>query len=149
MNGNPSAPANFAEAINRSLNLVAATVLGLTAIAFGSDLFAEAESIDKVDDTLLAVVGLIAVLGYFTGRHWAMRSPVPVILAALALAIQAIGVVLEMGDPNAIGDDIPGMIVYVPLLIVLAILYSVHGQYLATAPSAAVANPPGAGTAGR
>lgn len=149
MAGNPSAPANFAEAINRSLNLVAATALGITALAFGSDLFAEAESIDKVDDTLLAVVGLIAVIWYFTGRHWATRSSVPVILAALALAVQAMGVVLEIGDPNAVGDDIPGMIVYVPLLIVLAVLYSVNGRYLAAAPSASVGNPPGAGTAGR
>ena len=144
-----SAPANFAEAINRAYNLVAATALGITALAFGSDLFVEADSIDKVDDSLLAVIGLAAVIWYFTSRHWAKRSQVPLLLTALALVVQIVGFGLELGDPAALGDDIPGLLVYVPLLTIVAMVYSLNGRYLSASPAAREVSPGGTDTSSR
>lgn len=132
---NPSNPVNFAEAINRGLNLVAVVALGLTGLTFGSDLFMEADPMDKIDNTLLLVIGVVAVVWYFMGRHWAQRSAVPVYLAAAALLAQIAGFVIEIGDPTALGDDIPGLILFVPLLIILAAIYSMNGRYLAAGPS--------------
>lgn len=91
----------------------------------------EADPIDKIDNSLLAVLGVIAVVWYFTGRHWARRSAVPVYLGAAALLVQIAGFALEIGDPTALGDDIPGLLLYVPLLIILVALYSLNGRYLA------------------
>lgn len=131
MANDSSVPAGYAEAINRACNLFVAGLLGITALAFGSDLFVEVDPIDKVDNTLLALLGVIAVAWYFTGRHWAKRSSFPVILMALALVVQIAGFVIEMGDPTALGDDIPGLTVYVPGLIIAASIYSFNGRYLA------------------
>ena len=130
MANDTSTPASYAEAINRAFNLVVATLLGITALAFGSDLLVEVDPIDKIDNSLLALLGVIAVVWYFTGRHWAKRSSFPLILVALALIVQIAGFVIEIGDPTALGDDIPGLTVYVPALIIAAALYSFNGRYL-------------------
>ncbi len=140
-----SNPASYAEAINRALNLVAAGALGLTALTFGADLVLEADPIDKVDNSLLAVIGVVAVVWYFMGRHWAKRSAVPVYLGAAALLVQIAGFALEIGDPTALGDDIPGLILYVPLLIILVALYSLNGRYLALGPPGGIPTASGSG----
>lgn len=127
----------LSESVNRALNLLVATALGLTGLTFGSDLFAETDPIDKLDNTLLAVVGVVAVVWYFTGRHWAQRSRVPMVLAAVALLVQLVGVAIEIGDPTALGDDIPGMVLFVPLLVIVTALYSINGRYLKALPAQA------------
>lgn len=135
MSNEPSDQISVADAVNRSLNLLVTTVLAVTALTFGSDLFAEADAIDKVDNTLLVVVGVVAVVWYFMGRNWAKRSSIPVLLAAAAVGVQILGFVIEIGDSLALGDDIPGMIVFVSLLIIVAIIYRVNGRYLGVPPA--------------
>ncbi len=125
---------SFADSVNRSLNLLVVTVLGITALSFGSDLLVETEPLDKVDNTLLVVLGVAGVAWYFIRRNWAQRSPIPVALAAFAVIAQIVGFVIEIGDPTALGDDIPGMTVFVPLLVIAAVLYSINGRYLAAGP---------------
>lgn len=143
-----SAPTDFAEAVNRACNLLVTAILGITALAFGSDLFVEADMVDKVDNTLLLVLGVVAVVWYFTGRHWAKRSSMPVILAALALVVQIAGFVIEIGDPTALGDDIPGLLVFGSGLVIVAAVYYLNGRYLALVPSSREAAPPGGRTPG-
>ncbi len=127
----PGVPATWEEALNRGLNLLVAVALGVSGLTFGSDLFAEMDALDKIDNSLLALVGVVAVVWYFTGRHWAQRSAVPVYLTVAALAAQVLGLGIEMGDSNALGDDIPGMILYVTLLVVVVLIYQANGRYLA------------------
>jgi peptidoglycan/LPS O-acetylase OafA/YrhL len=138
---NGSTPANYSEAINRAYNLVVATVLGITGLAFGSDLLGEAEVFDKLDDSLLAALGLIAVIWYFVDRNWAKRSSVPLLLAGLAFVVQIGGFVIEFGDPTAVGDDFPGILVFLPLLIIVAVLYALNGRYLVEGPSTSGGTP--------
>lgn len=140
MAGKPSDIPSLSESINRSLNLLVAAVLGVTALAFGSDLLVEADPVDKIDNTLLVVVGVVAVAWYFIGRNWGKRTVTPVILAGAALAAQIAGVGVEAGDSVAIGDDIPGMIVFVTTLIIVIVVYSMNGKYLA---AGAPTNPAG------
>lgn len=128
-------PVDLREAANRSVNLVAATVLGLVALTFGSEVFNEMDSIDKVDNTLILIVGVACVAWYFVGRNWAKRSALPLVFAGAALGAQIVGVVLEYQDPVAFGDDIPGMILFVPLLVILAILYRQAGRLAVPAPA--------------
>ena len=136
MSSSPASPISAAEAVNRSLNLVVTTLLGITALTFGSEIFVEVDSIDKVDNTLLVVIGVIAVAWYFMGHNWARRTTMPVVLAAAAVGAQIVGFGIEIGDTVALGDDIPGMIVFVSLLIISAVVYSVNGRYLAALSSA-------------
>lgn len=138
--GNPS-PMSLADSINRGFNLSAVLALGIAGLTFGSDLFAETDPVDKIDNTLLALVGVIAVAWYFTGRHWAQRTPIPLYFAIAALGVQVLGLSIEIGDPTALGDDIPGMILFVALLVVLALIYSANGRHLAS-----IAPAPGPGS---
>ena len=125
------------DAVNRGFNMMIATILGLTALTFGSEIFGEPDAVDKLDNTFIAIVGVIAVVWYFMGRNWARRSGVPVMLVGAALVAQIFGIFVEIGDPTAIGDDIPGLIIFVALLIVSLVLYSAHGRMLAQAASPA------------
>ena len=118
------------DAINRGYNLLVTVILGLTGLTFGSEIIAEADPIDKLDNTLLAVVGIVAVVWYFMGRHWVQRSLVPLGLVLGALIIQVAGVAIEVGDPTAIGDDIPGMIIFTSLLVVVGVLWSANGRLI-------------------
>ncbi len=130
MASKPTEQISFAESVNRSLNLLVATILGITALAFGGEIFLEDELIDKVDNTLIVVIGVVAVAWYFLGRNWAGRSRMPVILASATVVAQIIGIGLEFNDPPALGDDIPGLLVFGSLLIIAAIVYTMNGRYL-------------------
>jgi len=121
------------EAVHRGYNMLIATVLGLTALTFGTELFVEADAVDKIDNTLLAAIGVVAVVWYFLGKNWTRRSAIPLGLVAAALLVQIFGVLVELDDPTALGDDIPGMILFTPLLILAAVLYSMNAKLLASA----------------
>ncbi|MCI4354452.1 MAG: hypothetical protein L3K06_03715 [Thermoplasmata archaeon] len=112
------------DAINQGFNRMAAAILGIAGLGFGSLIFEEADPIDKVDNSILVVVAILAVAWYFTARHRFERSPIPVLLAGLAVAGQILGIGIEYADATAIGDDIGGTLVYLPTLIVLYLVYS-------------------------
>ena len=117
-------------AINRGFNQLAAGVLGLAGLAFGSLIFEEADPIDKVDNVILVLVAIVAVGWYFMGNHRYERSATPIALAGAALAGQLVGIAIESADPAALGDDIGGMLLFVPLLILLILVNSYDHQLL-------------------
>ena len=125
-----------AEAVNRGFNMLVAAFLGLAGLTFGSDLFVETDPIDKLDNALLAVVGVIAVGWYLMGRHRFESGLTPFALAGAALVVQIGAFALEAGDSTAIADDIPGMIIFVTFLIVLAVVRSANRKVVASAPQA-------------
>lgn len=107
----------------RGYNLMAAAFLFLIGIGMGTNAIPEADFLDKIDDLSLLTIGLIAVLWYLSmGRT--SRSIVPVVLTALALAAQVLGVVLEVSDKDAFGDNIGGMVILVPFLLFMIWQYA-------------------------
>ena len=103
--------------VYRGYNLMISSVLVLSGLAFGAVLFAEEDLPDKIDDAGLLIVAILAALWYlFSGSRYA-RSIVPVALAALALAIQVIAVPIENDDQNAFGDNIGGLMLFIPFLV--------------------------------
>ncbi len=121
---------SLSDAIHRGFNIFVVAALGLTGLAFGSDILPELmdKPIYATDDLLLAVIGLVAVTWYFVGRHRYQRSSLPLVLVGLALLVQAAGFVIELGDSGDLGDDIAGLILFVALLIVAALVYRADGQ---------------------
>jgi len=105
------------EAINRGYNLMVTAVLFFAGLAFGTVAIAEADAIDKVDDIGLLVVGAIAVIWYLSRDHRTRHSQVPVLLAIVALIAQLSAIVFERDDPTAFGDNIGGIILFVPFVI--------------------------------
>jgi hypothetical protein len=108
---------------HRGYNLMAAAFLFFIGLGMGSNAIPEANFPDKIDDLALLTIGLITVLWYLTiGRT--RRSIAPVVLTALALAAQVLGVVLEVSDKDAFGDNIGGMVILVPFLLFMIWQYA-------------------------
>ena len=126
------------DAINRGYNMLIATILGLTALAFGTDIIPEAG--DKLvyitDDLLLVIIGVAAVTWYFVGRNSYSRTLVPIVFVVLALLAQVAGFVIEIGDVGDLGDDIAGLVLLSALLIVAVVLYSGNRRLLEKAAAA-------------
>jgi FtsH-binding integral membrane protein len=125
----PSSPFRFCEggdsvtnqeAVNRGYNLMICAILFAAGCAFGSVLAAERDLNDMVDDAWLLITGILAVMWYLFAGSRLKRSPIPLGFAALAAVGQAVGVVLEASDKNALGDNIGGSILY-GIVLVLAI----------------------------
>lgn len=110
------------EAINRGYNLMLTAFLALGGIAFGTVITEETDLPDKVDDAGFLILGIVAVIWYLTSKK-TQRSIVPVILAAVAVVVQIVGVVLEFGDEKAFGDNIGGMFLFIPLLVFASLQY--------------------------
>ena len=118
-------------AINRGYNLLACTVLALAGLAFGTVVFEEADLLDKVDDIGFLVIGALAVIWYLVGRNRFKRSLAPIVLSGIAIIIQVVGLVLEKDDPASFGDNIGGMWLFVPLLVVLVVQFYLNRRHLA------------------
>jgi hypothetical protein len=110
------------DAINRGYNLMITAFLALGGIAFGTVITEENDFADKIDDGGFLILGIVAVIWYLTSKK-NHRSIVPIILAAVAVVVQIVGVVLENGDEKAFGDNIGGIFLWIPLLVFAALQY--------------------------
>jgi hypothetical protein len=129
------------DAVNRGYNLLACAILALAGLGFGMVVFDEVDWIDRVDDIGLLVVGALAVIWYLVGRNRFKRSVTPIMLSVLALLAQIFGVIFEHDDPGAFGDNIGGMFMLVPLLILLIVLYIRNRQLVDASEEALPAQP--------
>jgi hypothetical protein len=123
---------------NRWYNLLATSVLCLGGLTFGSVLFQEQDLSDKVDDGGFLVIAALALGWYLWSGNRFKRSPVPILLGALALVVQVLGLVLERDDPKAFGDNIGGMFFFALAMGLIAFQYrrtSVQGSSLAGRPT--------------
>ena len=69
------------KSINRTVNLLGAAIAGLAGFAFAPEAIIEPDVIDKVDDTLILVVGVVAIVWYLRNRY--IRSIAPVVFVGL------------------------------------------------------------------
>lgn len=118
------------EAVNRGYNMLAATLLLVVGLGFSEMIFGEPDWPDKIDNTILLLVGLSAAGWYLTGSHRFQRSPVPIVLGGIALLGQIAGFAIEQADPSALGDDFGGLTIYIVTLIALIVLYSANRKYV-------------------
>jgi hypothetical protein len=131
-------------AINRGYNLLACTALALAGLAFGTIVFEEADLLDKVDDIGFLVIGAVAITWYLVGCNRFKRSVVPIVLSGIAIIVQVVGLVLEKDDPASFGDNIGGMWLFVPLLVVLVVQFYVNRRHLAASAEVTPASEPSA-----
>lgn len=132
------------DAVNRGYNLLASTVLALAGLAFGTVAFEEGGLLDKVDDIGFLAIGAIAVIWYLVGHNRFKRSVVPIVLSAIAIIVQVVGLVLEKDDPGSFGDNIGGMWLFVPLFVFLVVQFYVNRRHLAASVELASASKPSA-----
>ena len=104
---------NITESANRAVNLLATAIVSLAGFAFGPEAILEKDIPDKIDDTLLFLLGLLAIWWYNRARNRFVRSVMPVALVALALVIKIGAILVEFDDASSVGDDFGGLILFV------------------------------------
>jgi len=105
------------QALNRGYNLMLTAILVLTGIAFFSGGIRENDFTDKLDDAALLALGIILLVWYLIGQNRFSRSWIPVVIVLLALPVQIYGLLNEISDKEAVGNDYGGMFIYVPLAL--------------------------------
>ena len=111
------------EAYLRGNNLIATGILGLAGFAFMSEIFMETEIPFKIDDILVLVYGIVAIIWFNTGRNRFMRSAMPVILTVLGLLTKIGAIILEHKEADDVGDDFGGLILFVLATVTVLWLY--------------------------
>jgi hypothetical protein len=104
---------SISESINRGYNLLVTSIVSLAGLAFLPEAFLEKDIPDKVDDTLLFVIGMLGIWWYNRGDNRFKHSIVPVVLVIVAFAAKVMAVVVEFDDAEAVGDDFGGLILFV------------------------------------
>jgi len=103
---------NVAQSTNRTVNLLAATIVGLSAFAFLPEAFIEPELIDKVDDGALFLLGIVGIVWYLRTASKYQRSIWPIVLLVAALLIKIFAISVEFPDPADVGDDFGGLVLF-------------------------------------
>ena len=122
------------QALNRGYNLMLTAFLLLTGIAFTSGGIRENDLTDKLDDLGLLALGIILLVWYLMRENRLQRSLVPVLMVVLALFVQIYGLLNEISDKEAVGNDIGGMFIYVPLVFFALYQYLRRPRVEATRP---------------
>jgi FtsH-binding integral membrane protein len=112
------------DALNRGYNLLGVGIIVLSGLSFFSGLPAEIDHpVHAVDEILLAVLALVALIWYLSGRNKFSRTVLPIVFAVVALAIKVLGVILEASDPQDVGDEFGALVLFVALIILLVWQY--------------------------
>jgi hypothetical protein len=61
--------------------------------------------------------GIVLLVWYLIGENRFQRSLVPVVVILLAVPLQIWGLISEINDKEAVGNDIGGMFIYIPLAL--------------------------------
>jgi len=121
------------EAINRANNLMGSAIVALAGFAFLPEAFVEDEWQHKIDEGLLFVLGIIAIVWYKTGKNRFTRSIAPIVLSSIALVIKIIGMIIEHADKEDAGDEFGGIILFALATIFIIYLYKKSKKLLESA----------------
>jgi uncharacterized membrane protein YadS len=111
-------------ALNRGYNLLGVGVIAISGLSFFTDLPAEIDHLSHiVDESLLALLALVAFVWYLIGRNKYSRTVIPIVFAVLGLGIKVLGLVLEFSDPEDRGDEFGALVLFAVLIIVLVWQY--------------------------
>ena len=93
------------EAINRGNNLLMSGSLAVLGFGLIPEILRETEWIDRGDDIILALLAITISGWYLSGKNRFQRSFVPFGLLIVTLVTKIAGLSLEIGDPDAAGDE--------------------------------------------
>lgn len=110
---------NIRDAIFRSYNLLGATIVGISGLAFFPEIFTEDELTHKLDEGVLFLLAIGSIVWYFVGRNRYSRTIIPILFVAGALIMKVIAFLLEAGDPADQGDEFGAIILFVLALVLV------------------------------
>ena len=119
---------NITQSINRTVNLLGVAIAGLAGFAFAPEAIIEPDWIDKVDDTLIFVIGIAAIVWYLQNGNRYARTIIPIILVGVGLLLKIFAVAVEFADPQDVGDDFGGLILFALAVALLIYEYVKAGR---------------------
>ena len=111
------------QSLNRTVNLLGASVAGLAGFAFAPEAIIEPDLIDKVDDTLIFLLGIAAIVWYLRKGNRFLRSITPIGFVVVALLLKIFAIAVEFPEPADVGDDFGGLILFALSTGLLVYLY--------------------------
>ena len=111
------------EAINRGNNLLGVVIVAICGFACLPDVIAESEFSHQLDEWLMLIVGIIAIIWYKLGNNRFSRSVMPIVFIIVSLVIKIIGIYLERGDTADLGDEFGGVVLLALAAITLIWIY--------------------------
>jgi hypothetical protein len=108
--------------VNRGNNLVTVAFLATLGLGILVEAFREVEWIDKVDDILMVLLALWALVWYFQQDHRHARSYTPFFLVLAVLAVKIVALIIEFGDADAVGDEFGVLLPLIAMTILTWVL---------------------------
>ena len=102
------------DALNRGYNLIGTAIVAISGIAFFPEFFAEDEGTHKLDEVVLLLLAIGAIIWYLIGKNKFSRTIIPILFTAAALVMKIIAMfLLETGDAADLGDEFGMVILFV------------------------------------
>lgn len=111
------------ELVNRTTNLLGTSLTAIAGFAFVPEIFLEQDRVDKIDDILLLIFGIAAIVWYKKAGNRFKRSIMPVVFTGLGLGAKILALLIEFRDKEAVGDDFGGLLVFLLSFIFLWYMY--------------------------
>ncbi|HEX7042019.1 MAG TPA: hypothetical protein VF189_02105 [Patescibacteria group bacterium] len=109
--------------VNRTVNIVATTIVALSGFAFVPEAFLETETPFKIDEILLFWLGIGLLGWYLWGKNKWKRSILPVLAVWLAFSFKIMALVVEFKDKEDVGDDFGALILFLLASLLVTYLY--------------------------
>ncbi len=112
------------EATNRGNNMLMVGYLAITASAILERLIGEDDMVDRIDEAVIILLAIAGLVWYFSRRNRYQHSFAPLALFIATFVVQTGGLMAEIGDPAAAGDDYGLVIAYAVGLVVSIVIYT-------------------------
>ncbi len=112
------------EATNRGNNMLMVGYLAITASAIVERIIGEDDMVDRIDEAVIILLAIAGLVWYFSRRNRFQHSFAPLALFIAAFVVQAGGLMAEISDPAAAGDDFGLTIAFAVGLIVSIVIYA-------------------------
>ena len=109
---------------NRGNNLAIVAFLGAVALGVLGEVIMEKELIDKLDDALIVILGIIAIVWYLKKNNKFKFSYTPFILISLTFLIKVIALIIEFDDKESVGDEFGLLLPLLAMVIIAWVLLS-------------------------
>jgi len=112
------------EATNRGNNMLMVGYLAITASAIVERLIGEDDMVDRIDEAVIILLAIAGLVWYFSRRNRYQHSFAPLALFIAAFVVQVGGLMAEISDPAAAGDDYGLVIAFAVGLVVSIVIYA-------------------------
>lgn len=91
---------------SRRINFFTASFIGILGFSQIGEIFHENDFEDKLDDILILLLGIVTIWWYKKTGYKSGKSVTSVIILVISVLIKIMGIYIERGDKEALGDDI-------------------------------------------